>query len=159
MNFVLADCVYFTHQTVTVTFYRKYLAPRVDGRMYAHGLGSIALCEAYAMTHDKTLLQPAQLSLNHITFAQDPVGGGWRYMPKQPGDTSAFGWQLMALYLVNSQTKRDHAKGSSHFAAGDHGSSKGGRLYCTSLATMILEVYYRHAPIYQKQLDQDDFPL
>ena len=72
------------------------------GRMYSHGLCSIALCEAYVMTRDKTLLQPAQLSLNHISYAQDPVGGGWRYTPRQPGDTSVFGWQLMALKTGHS---------------------------------------------------------
>ena len=65
--------------------------------MYAHGLGSIVLCEAYAMTRDRGLLQPAQMALNYISYAQDPVGGGWRYQPKQPGDTSVFGWQFMAL--------------------------------------------------------------
>jgi hypothetical protein len=26
-----------------------------------------------------------------------PVGGGWRYSPRQAGDTSVVGWQLMAL--------------------------------------------------------------
>jgi hypothetical protein len=87
------------------------------GSMYAHGLGSIALCEAYAMTRDRGLLQPAQLSLNYISYAQDPVGGGWRYRPKQPGDTSVFGWQFMALksghmgYLnVNTDTVRNAIK-------------------------------------------------
>lgn len=67
------------------------------GFMYSHGLVSIALCEAYGMTHDKKLLHPAQRALNFIAQAQDPVGGGWRYWPRQPGDTSVFGWQLMAL--------------------------------------------------------------
>ena len=42
------------------------------GQMYAHGLASIALCEAYAMTHDKDLLAPAQAALDFICFAQDP---------------------------------------------------------------------------------------
>jgi hypothetical protein len=42
---------------------------------------------------------------------------------------------------------------------GDHGSERGGRLYCTSMATMILEVYYRHMPIYGKQAATEDFPL
>ena len=55
------------------------------GSMYSHGLAAIALCEAYAMTHDRKLMGPAQLSLNHIMYAQDPVGGGWRYVPRQPG--------------------------------------------------------------------------
>ena len=67
------------------------------GSMYSHGISAIVLCEAYAMTHDKGLMGPAQLSLNHIVYAQDPVGGGWRYSPRQAGDTSVVGWQLMAL--------------------------------------------------------------
>ena len=68
------------------------------GNMYSHGLSAIVLCEAYAMTQDNGLRGPAQLSLNHIMYAQDPVGGGWRYTPRQPGDTSVVGWQLMALH-------------------------------------------------------------
>ncbi|MBI1899485.1 MAG: terpene cyclase/mutase family protein [Planctomycetia bacterium] len=68
-----------------------------SGHMYGHGICAIALCEAYAMTQDKNLKDYAQASLNFIVAAQDPVGGGWRYQPRQPGDTSVVGWQLMAL--------------------------------------------------------------
>lgn len=67
------------------------------GTMYSHGLGTITLCEAYAMTQDKQLLLPAQAALNFVTYAQDPVGGGWRYQPRQPGDTSVVGWQVIGL--------------------------------------------------------------
>ena len=49
------------------------------------------------MTEDRSLMGPAQLAINHIVYAQDPVGGGWRYAPRTPGDTSVVGWQLMAL--------------------------------------------------------------
>ena len=243
------------------------------GSMYSHGLASIVLCEAYAMTHDKGLMVPAQLSLNHIVYAQDPVGGGWRYAPRQAGDTSVVGWQLMALksghmaylvvppatiqgsikfldsvqaesgakygytgpgggnattavgllcrmylgwkmdhpaiqrgaefldntgpskgnmyynyyatqvmrqyggdevgeahekwekwnkemrdWLVNTQDKNGHQEGS-WMMKGDHGATTGGRIYCTSMATMILEVYYRHMPIYSKQATTEEFPL
>jgi hypothetical protein len=238
------------------------------GSLYSHGICAIVLCEAYAMTHDKGLMAPAQLSINYTMFAQDPVGGGWRYSPKQAGDTSAVGWQLMALksghmaylqvdprciqgairfldsvqadggsqygytgpgggasattsvgllsrmylgwkkdnpalqrgvdllskagpskgnmyynyyatqvmrhtggkpwddwnkvmrdQLVNSQAKSGHETGSWFFPGEDHGASSGGRIYCTSMATMILEVYYRHMPIYGKQAAEEDFPL
>jgi hypothetical protein len=40
-----------------------------------------------------------------------------------------------------------------------HQTDKGGRLYCTSMATVILEVYYRHLPIYRKQSTEEDFPI
>gem|GEM_PF-1404376 len=72
------------------------------GTMYAHGIATMALCEAYAMTRDRSLLQPAQLAVNYIVFAQDPVGGGWRYQSKQPGDTSISGWQLMTFKVAHN---------------------------------------------------------
>ena len=67
------------------------------GRMYSHGLCAITLCEAYALTQDKGLRGPAQKAIDFIVYAQDEQGGGWRYSPKEPGDTSVMGWQVMAL--------------------------------------------------------------
>ncbi|MFO0260420.1 MAG: prenyltransferase/squalene oxidase repeat-containing protein [Planctomycetota bacterium] len=64
--------------------------------MYAHGQAAIVLCEAFAMTGDEKLRQPAQLAIDFIEQAQHSRGG-WRYQPGEPGDTSVFGWQLMAL--------------------------------------------------------------
>jgi hypothetical protein len=237
-----------------------------SGTMYSHGICAIALCEAYGMTNDRELIAPAQAALNHIAYAQDPVGGGWRYAPRQPGDTSVVGWQLMALksghlaylnvpnatakgasqfldsvqadsgsaygytnpgdgiatssvgllsrmllgwkkdhgalqrgvqrlsetgpsksntyynyyatqilchhggdgwkkwnpvmrdQLVDTQAKAGAEKGS-WFIPGDHGSDRGGRLYCTAMATMILEVYYRISPIYKDNAVDENFPL
>jgi hypothetical protein len=238
-----------------------------EGRMYAHGLGAIALCESYAMTHDKALKEPAQQALDFICWAQDPQGGGWRYVPRDRGDTSVVGWQLMALksgcmanlnvskstirkvngfldrvqknngagyvyfdrteiakpattaigllcrmylgwkkdnpalqegvrslclagpsgsnfyynyyatqvlrhregeewnrwnrmmrdQLVHGQAKVGHEKGSWYFS-GDNGSAPGGRLYCTAMAAMILEVYYRHMPLYRSDSVEREFP-
>jgi hypothetical protein len=65
--------------------------------MYAQGIAAIALCEAYAMTDDPGLKPYAQAAIDFIVSAQDKNGGGWRYTPGQPGDTTVFGWQLMAL--------------------------------------------------------------
>ncbi len=64
--------------------------------MYAHGQAAMALCEAYALTHDSKLRIPAQKAVDFIIAAQHSAGG-WRYFPGQPGDTSVVGWQLMAL--------------------------------------------------------------
>jgi hypothetical protein len=66
--------------------------------------------------------------------------------------------KVMRDFLVESQEKNGHAKGSWHFK-GDHGAESGGRIYVTSMATMVLEVYYRHMPIYGKAAAQDEFPL
>ncbi len=64
--------------------------------MYAHGQATIVLCEAYLMTGDEQLREAAQKGVDFIVAAQHN-GGGWRYAPKQAGDTSVLGWQLMAL--------------------------------------------------------------
>ncbi len=64
--------------------------------MYAHGQGAIVLCEALAMTGDQTFRVPAQQAIKFIERAQHGKGG-WRYSPGQAGDTSVFGWQMMAL--------------------------------------------------------------
>lgn len=254
----------FLLQNMSVTNNRGSLSDA--GNMYSHGICSIVLCEAYAMTNDSGLAMPAQMVINHIVYAQDPVGGGWRYQPKEAGDTSAVGWQLMALtsarmaylevpdacfigashfldavqqesgaqygyttpgagsattavgllcrmylgwkhdhpalergvqflsglapsqsnmyynyyatqvlhhyegemweawnevmrdWLVNTQSKEGHEAGS-WFIAGDHGSGAGGRIYSTAMATMILEVYYRHMPLYQERAAENEFPL
>lgn len=239
------------------------------GMMYGHGICSIALCEAYGMTQDRGLLQPCMAALAFINYAQDDIGGGWRYSPNEAGDTSVVGWQLMALKsghmaylqidprvikgaenflntvqsdggatygytgpgagtattaigllcrmylgwkrdnpalergvqllsqwgpqpgqyyynyyatqvmhhyggelwekwnsvmrdsLVNSQVQGDpkdnDAVGSWFSDAGDHGAKSGGRLYCTAMATMVLEVYYRHLPLYKTQSTEQEF--
>ena len=65
--------------------------------MYAQGLSAIALCEAYAMSGDENLRPFAEHAIRFILYAQDKKGGGWRYSPGEPGDTTMHGWQLMAL--------------------------------------------------------------
>lgn len=65
--------------------------------LYCHGMATIALCEAYGMTGDSALRAPAQAAIDYIVAAQHPTRGGWRYGPRQLGDTSSSGWQVMAL--------------------------------------------------------------
>ncbi|MFT5526973.1 MAG: hypothetical protein ACI9G1_004120 [Pirellulaceae bacterium] len=228
-----------------------------EGTMYAQGIATVALCEAYAMTGDSQYREPAQQALNFIVYAQH-ADGGWRYFPNQAGDTTVFGWQLMALKsgkmagldipahafakardyldkvqtengayygyrtpgaeatptavgllsrmylgwrqshsalrhgsehiyrlgssrtdmyfnyyatqvlhhyeapswnswneqlrdrLVATQSKFGHERGSWYFH--DKHSLSGGRLYNTALCTMILEVYYRHMPLYRRDI-------
>lgn len=237
------------------------------GNMYSHALATITVCEAYAMTQDPDLLQPAQLALNYIVWFQDQSGGGWRYQPQQAGDTSVVGWCLMALksgrmgnlsvpngtfvransfldfvstdngafygytgprpdrnpaqtsigllcrmYLgwpkdhpglkdgvaymssvgpkmddlyytyyatqvmrhyggdvwerwngvtrdavIKNQLKQGIDAGSWD-PKGSH-TRQGGRLYQTAMATMILEVYYRHLPLYTDKTSEDEFEI
>ena len=66
-------------------------------KMYCHGIATMALCEAYAMTHDEQLRPAAQATLAYTCYAQDPSSGGWRYQPRSGGDTSMHGWHVGAL--------------------------------------------------------------
>ncbi len=70
---------------------------RDGSSMYGQALATIALCEAYGMTGDEELKEPAQRALDYIAYAQDLKSGGWRYNPGEPGDTTVTGWMLMAL--------------------------------------------------------------
>lgn len=54
---------------------------------------------------------------------------------------------ILRDHLVQTQEKRGHESGSWFFED-DFGSGIGGRLYITAMSAMILEVYYRHMPIY-----------
>jgi hypothetical protein len=65
--------------------------------MYCHGIATLALSEAYALSGDERLLAGLQKALRYTITAQH-AGGGWRYQPYDAGDTSQFGWQLMALH-------------------------------------------------------------
>jgi hypothetical protein len=64
--------------------------------MYCHGMATLALSEAYALSGDERLLPGLRLALQYTINSQH-TGGGWRYQPYDAGDMSQFGWQLMAL--------------------------------------------------------------
>ena len=66
--------------------------------MYAHGIATIALCEAYGLTRDPKLKVAATKAIKFILNAQHKTGGGWRYQPGQKGDLSITGWHYMALH-------------------------------------------------------------
>lgn len=66
-------------------------------RFYSHSIAALALCEAYGMTQDEALREPAQRAVKFMVDVQDPRGGGWRYQPGIESDTSVSGWFMMAL--------------------------------------------------------------
>ena len=244
------------------------------GTMYSHGLATITLCEAYAMLTERekkkyrALGELAQSAVVFIEYAQAD-DGGWRYSPRQAGDTSVVGWMMMALKaaqlanldvrgetvlnarnflrdvvsfeyetrygytsatpntpatdcigllcrlyldwtienpsllkgvervanvegpkfgspyymyyatqllynvggdswkqwnarvrdeLIRTQSTEGHERGSWYPDNGDGHVATGGRLMATALNCMILEVYYRHMPIYQKVERNQEFP-
>ncbi len=65
--------------------------------LYSHAIASLALCEAYGMTQDPELREPAQKAINFMVESQDKQRGGWRYRPGNGTDTSVSGWFMMAF--------------------------------------------------------------
>ena len=67
------------------------------GPMYQHALATLALAEAYGMTHNPDIRASLIQAIDLIVETQDD-GGGWRYQPKKtPGDLSVTVMQVMAL--------------------------------------------------------------
>jgi hypothetical protein len=66
-------------------------------RMYCHGMASLALSEAYALSGDARLQPYVERAVAFSLSCQHPVNGGWRYQKGDLGDMSQFGWQVMAL--------------------------------------------------------------
>ena len=103
------------------------------GSMYSHGIATIAICEAYGMTSDPSLKTPAQKAIRFIESAQDS-GGGWRYSPKQAGDLSVTGWEVMGLKSgqmagLELANKDAALKGADRFLDSVESSNRGGYSY------------------------------
>ncbi len=65
--------------------------------IYNHAIGTMALCEAYAVTRDYRLKAPAQKAVDYIRSGQNS-GLGWKYEPRSGrNDTSVTGWMVLAL--------------------------------------------------------------
>ncbi|HID23585.1 MAG TPA: hypothetical protein EYP14_14470 [Planctomycetaceae bacterium] len=60
--------------------------------------------------------------------------------------------EVMREQLIKTQDRAGHATGS--WKPRDRHGHVGGRLYMTSLCVMTLEVYYRHLPLYQREVIQ-----
>ncbi len=73
------------------------LSAKADSQMYSHGMATIALCEDYGISRDRSVGVAAQRAIQFIHAAQNTKTGGWRYHPGEEGDTSVVGWQFMAL--------------------------------------------------------------
>ena len=64
--------------------------------MYAHAIGTIALCNAYHLSQDATLREKAAQAVDYIVKAQG-TNGSWGYSAGLEGDTSIVCWQVQAL--------------------------------------------------------------
>ena len=74
----------------------------LDKRNYAQGVATMALAEAYGMTNDPALREPAQRAVDVLLERQykggDGYGMAWGYSGPNPRqDSSVSGWCIMAL--------------------------------------------------------------
>jgi len=104
------------------------------GSLYNEAIGALALAEAYGISGNKTLRQPAQRMIDHLVAAQktNPTGSGrwgWRYTPggDAVADMSVTGWVVMALKSARMSGLRvpqdalDGALQFSHWVTGEDG--------------------------------------
>ena len=68
----------------------------LGGNTYCHAVGTIALCEAYALTGDERLQLAAQRAIKYLMNAQH-TAGGWRYGFREAGDMSVVAWVFLAI--------------------------------------------------------------
>lgn len=109
-----------------------YCSGSGNNGMYDQGMATIALCEAYGLTQDETLLEPAEKAVAFVVAAQHKQTGGWRYQPRSGSDTSVFGWQYMALKSadlagleVPEETMANADRWLDKVAGGKHGGLYG----------------------------------
>jgi hypothetical protein len=121
------------------------------GTMYGHGVTTLVLAEAYGMTHDALLLEPLREAIRFIATSQDMHGGGWRYLPGQPGDITVTAWQLAALKsaaIAGVETPSPTIDGVRRFLDGvqtANGAAYGyrapGAKPCTSAIGLLCRMY------------------
>ena len=105
-----------------------YLGGRTN-MMYSHAIASIALCEAYGLTKDVRLKEPAQRAIAYTLAAQSKTLGGWRYAPGNDSDTSITGWQFMALHsarMAGLEVPEEHFERVRGFLRRTGGGKHGG---------------------------------
>jgi len=75
------------------------IGPRFDAALYNHGIATVALLEAYALTRDESLKAPIARALDYIRSEQ-AASGGWGYAGGRQVNTAISVWQLNALLLA-----------------------------------------------------------
>jgi hypothetical protein len=120
------------------------------------------LCKMYmGLPKDHSGLNVASEAL--VKKGPDPRNVYYNYYAtqvlKQVGGPLWTQWdEKMKKELLSTQEKTGHAAGSWFNKSMQHGDV-GGRLYITTMSTMMLEVYYRYMPIYGVQAEDEAFKL
>jgi hypothetical protein len=135
-----------------------------DGREYSYQIGreptitmtaEALLCRQYLgwKQNDPRLVDGMKLlNANKVSFAnQNPYY--WYYATQVAHHMEGDAWdewnKVMRQAVPSAQNQTGNEKGSWN-PGDDKWAVHGGRLYTTCLCTYMLEVYYRHLPIYSK---------
>jgi hypothetical protein len=130
-------------------------------KMYCHAMATCALSEAYAMSNDERLANSVRRAIGFTIAAQDPNGGGWRYRPNDPGDTSQLGWQVMALksaQLAGIQLQERTRTGVERFLRSVAGGRQRGLAYYQPIRPVPSRSMTAEALVCRKFLDIPDTP-
>jgi hypothetical protein len=132
------------------------------GDMYDHAIATLALSEAALMSGDKRYARAALRGARFIIASQDPRSGGWRYVPGEYGDSSVFGWQVMALHSAEQlglqipDRTRERARGYIRLASqGQRGMLAGYQPRKSPTPTMTAELLYARMLLGQKLEPED----
>lgn len=119
------------------------------GNMYDQGIATFALAEAAIMSHDPKYTQAALAGAKFIVEAQNEETGGWRYIPREQGDSSVFGWQIMALHSaeqigfeIPSSCRTGMLRYIKMAASGDHEMLAGYQPHNGPTAPMTAEIAF-----------------
>lgn len=132
--------------------YRDSRAEKATPTMTAEGL----LCRQYRGWNqdDPRLVEGMDYLLDNPIKWEEPDVYYWYYATQVAHHLEGDAWRNwnkdMRQIIPENQEKRGREKGSWDPARDDNGV-KAGRLFMTCLCTYMLEVYYRHLPIYSKQ--------
>ena len=132
-----------------------------SANMYDQGIATYALAECAIMTHDPRTIEAAVKGARFIVQAQNRRSGGWRYSPNEYGDSSVFGWQIMALHSarqVGFEIPRQTIDGAKRYvqtcAEGRHGLLAGYQPHQGPTSAMTSELLFSRM-LLDMPLDED----
>jgi hypothetical protein len=102
---------------------------------YCHSMASMALVEAYGMSKDQKLKEPAQKTVDYTVKIHQKPYSGWRYKPGQEGDISHTGWfimQLKSAKVAGLRVDGSSFQGGMNFVNKLLGKKTGKSVYCMS---------------------------
>jgi hypothetical protein len=73
---------------------------KIGDSMHAQAIATIALCDAYYLSKDARLKEPATKATKYIVAAQSK-NGSWGHVAGKDGDVTSVNWQVQALFAAD----------------------------------------------------------